>query len=164
MPEKKNAKKTAKKTERKPPKRTASTSPTFTADERAAMKARAQELKAEARENKNRADGERDLLSAISAMKGNDRAMATRLHEIVTQAAPDLWPKTWYGMPAYAKDGKVVCFFKSAAKFKSRYATFGFEEAANIDAGTMWTTSFALTELTPADEKKIAALVKKAVR
>ena len=117
-----------------------------------------------ARENKNRADGERDLLNAIAAMKGNDRAMATRLHEIVTQSAPDLWPKTWYGMPAYAKDGKVVCFFKSAAKFKSRYATFGFEEAANIDAGTMWTTSFALTELTAADEKKIAALVKKAVR
>ena len=160
MPEKKSAKTTA----RKSTKRTGNTSKTFTADERAAMKARAQELKAEARENKNRADGERDLLSAIAAMKGNDRAMATRLHEIVTQAAPDLWPKTWYGMPAYAKDGKVVCFFKSAAKFKSRYATFGFEEAANIDAGTMWTTSFALTELTAADEKKIAALVKKAVR
>jgi uncharacterized protein YdhG (YjbR/CyaY superfamily) len=160
MPEKKNAKKNAK----KPAKRPASMSKTFTADERAAMKARAQELKAEARENKNRADGERDLLSAIAAMKGKDRAMATRLHEIVTRSAPDLWPKTWYGMPAYARDGKVVCFFKSAAKFNSRYATFGFEEAANIDAGTMWTTSFALTELTAADEKKIAALVKKAVR
>ena len=160
MPEKKSAKTTT----RKSAKRTGNTSKTFTADERAAMKARAQELKAEARENKNRADGERDLLDAIAAMKGNDRAMATRLHEIVTQAAPDLWPKTWYGMPAYAKDGKVVCFFKSAAKFKSRYATFGFEEAANIDAGTMWTTSFALTELTAAGERKIAALVKKAVR
>jgi uncharacterized protein YdhG (YjbR/CyaY superfamily) len=136
----------------------------FTDDERAAMKARAQELKAEARENKDRADGERDLLAAIAQMKGNDRAMAKRLHAIITASAPDLWPKTWYGMPAYAKDGKVVCFFKSAAKFKSRYATFGFEEAANIDAGAMWPTSWALTELTAADEKKIAALVKKAVR
>jgi uncharacterized protein YdhG (YjbR/CyaY superfamily) len=136
----------------------------FTVDERAAMKARAHELKAEARENKGRAEGERDLLAAIAAMKGNDRAMAKRLHAIITAAAPDLWPKTWYGMPAYAKDGKVVCFFKSAAKFKSRYATFGFEEAANIDAGAMWPTSWALTELTAADEKKIAALVKKAMR
>jgi hypothetical protein len=128
------------------------------------MKARAQELKAEARANKDRAEGERDLLAAIADMKGNDRAMAKRLHAIITAAAPDLWPKTWYGMPAYAKDGKVVCFFKSAAKFKSRYATFGFEEAANVDAGAMWPTSWALTELTAADEKKIAALVKKAVR
>ena len=146
-------------------KRTAtSTTGSFTAEERAAMKARAQEQKAEARANKNRADGERDLLAAIASMKGPDRAMAKRLHAIVTAAAPDLWPKTWYGMPAYAKDGKVVCFFKSAAKFKSRYATFGFEEAASIDAGAMWPTSFGLTELTPADEKKIAALVKKAVR
>jgi uncharacterized protein YdhG (YjbR/CyaY superfamily) len=135
----------------------------FTADERAAMKARARELKAEARESKNRADGERDLLEAIAQMKGNDRAMAKRLHAVVTTAAPELWPKTWYGMPAYAKDGKVVCFFKSAGKFESRYATFGFEEAANIDAGAMWPTSWALTELTAADEKKIAALVKKAV-
>jgi uncharacterized protein YdhG (YjbR/CyaY superfamily) len=136
----------------------------FTDDERAAMKARAQELKAEARENKDRADGERDLLAAIAEMKGNDRAMAKRLHAVITASAPDLWPKTWYGMPAYAKAGKVVCFFKSAAKFKSRYATFGFEEAANIDAGAMWPTSWALTKLTTADEKKIAALVKKAVR
>jgi uncharacterized protein YdhG (YjbR/CyaY superfamily) len=136
----------------------------FTDDERAAMKARAQELKAEAREKKDRGDGERDLLVAIAAMKGNDRAMAKQLHAIITESAPDLWPKTWYGMPAYAKDGKVVCFFKSAAKFKSRYATFGFEEAANIDAGAMWPTSWALTKLTAADEKKIAALVKKAVR
>lgn len=135
----------------------------FTADERAAMKARARELKAEARESKNRADGERDLLEAIAQMKGNDRAMAKRLHAVVTTAAPELWPKTWYGMPAYAKDGKVVCFFKSAGKFESRYATFGFEEAANIDAGAMWPTSWALTELTAADEKKIAALVKRAV-
>ena len=140
------------------------TSKGFTADERAAMKARAQELKAEARASKNRAEGERDLLAAIAAMKGSDRVMAKRLHDIVEATAPDLWPKTWYGMPAYAKDGKVVCFFKSAAKFKSRYATFGFEEAANVDAGAMWPTSWALTELTAADEKKIAALVKKAVR
>ena len=136
----------------------------FTADERAAMKARAQELKAEARASKNRAEGERDVLAAIAAMEGSDRAMATRLHAIVEASAPDLWPRTWYGMPAYAKDGKVVCFFKSAGKFDSRYATFGFEEAANLDEGAMWPTSFALKELTAADEKKIAALVKKAVR
>ena len=137
----------------------------FTEEERAAMKARAQELKAEARAKKNRSEGERDVLAAIAAMKEPDRAMAKRLHAIVKANAPDLMPKTWYGMPAYAdKDGKVVCFFKSAAKFKSRYATFGFEEAANIDAGAMWPTSWALTKLSPADEKKIAALVKKAVR
>ncbi len=135
----------------------------FTDDERAAMKARAQELKAEARANKNRSEGERDVLAAIAAMKEPDRAMAKRLHAIVQASAPALWPKTWYGMPAYAKDGKVVCFFKSAGKFKSRYATFGFEEAANLDEGAMWPTSFALKELTAADEKKIAALVKKAV-
>src|SRR5512132_2250422 len=138
------------------------TSKGFTADERAAMKARAQELKAEARASKNRADGERDLLAAIAAMKEPDRAMAQRLHAIIEASAPDLWPKTWYGMPAYAKDGKVVCFFKSAGKFNSRYATFGFEEEANLDEGAMWPTSFALKELTAADEKKIAALVKKA--
>ena len=153
MAEKKTAKKTTKK---------ASTKPGFSADERAAMKARAQELKAEARANKNREDGERDVKAAIAAMKGKDKAIATRLHEIITEVAPDLWPKTWYGFPAYAKDGKIVCFFKAAAKFKSRYATLGFEEAANLDAGTMWTTSFALMELTAADEKKIAAMVKKA--
>jgi len=140
------------------------TSKGFTADERAAMKARAQELKAEARASKNRAEGERDLLAAIAAMKEPDRAMAKRLHAIIESSAPDLWPKTWYGMPAYTKDGKVVCFFKSAGKFNSRYATFGFEEAANLDEGAMWPTSFALTKLTAADEKKIAALVKKAVR
>ena len=134
----------------------------FTADERAAMKARAQELKAEARAKKNRAEGERDALAAIAAMKGKDRAMAKRLHAIVKASAPDLWPKTWYGMPAYTKEGKVVCFFKSAAKFKSRYATFGFEEVANLDEGAMWPTSYALTELTDADEAKIRTLVKKA--
>jgi uncharacterized protein YdhG (YjbR/CyaY superfamily) len=135
----------------------------FTAEERAAMKARAQELKAEARANKNRAEGEGDVLAAIAAMQEPDRAMAERLHAIVQASAPDLSPKTWYGMPAYAKDGKVVCFFKSAEKFKSRYATFGFEEAANLDEGAMWPTSFALTKLTAADEARIGALVKKAV-
>jgi uncharacterized protein YdhG (YjbR/CyaY superfamily) len=134
----------------------------FTADERAAMRARAQELKAEARATKNRAEGERDLLAAIAAMKGKDRAMAKRLHAIVKASAPDLWPKTWYGMPAYTKEGKVVCFFKSAAKFNSRYATIGFEEAANLDEGAMWPTSYALKELTAADEARIAALVKQA--
>ena len=159
MAEKKPAKKT---TQRSAMRTTASTSETFTADERAAMKARAQELKAEARANKNRADGERDLLEAIAGMKGKDRTLATRLHQIVTESAPNLWPKTWYGMPAYAKDDEIVCFFKSADKFKSRYATFGFEEAANLDEGAMWPTSFALKKLTAADEKKIGALVKKA--
>jgi uncharacterized protein YdhG (YjbR/CyaY superfamily) len=135
----------------------------FTAEERAAMKARAQELKAEARASKSRAEGERDVLAAIAAMKGKDRAMAKRLHAIVKDSAPILSPKTWYGMPAYAKEGKVVCFFKSAGKFNSRYATFGFEEAANLDEGAMWPTSYALKQLTDADEKRIAALVKKAV-
>jgi uncharacterized protein YdhG (YjbR/CyaY superfamily) len=135
----------------------------FTAEERAAMKARAQELKAEARAEKNKAEGERDVLAAIAAMKGKDRAMAKRLHAIVKASAPALWPKTWYGMPAYAKDGKVVCFFKSAGKFNSRYATFGFEEAANLDEGAMWATSYALKELTAADEARIAKLVEKAV-
>ncbi len=139
------------------------TSKGFTEDERAAMRARARELKAEERANKNRAEGERDVLAAIAAMKESDRVIAKRLHAIVQANAPDLWPKTWYGMPAYAKDGKVVCFFKSAEKFNSRYATFGFEEAANLDEGDMWPTSFALKKLTPADEKRIAALVKRAV-
>ena len=135
----------------------------FTDEERAAMKARAQELKAEERASKNRAEGERDVLAAIAAMKEPDRAMAKRLHAIITASAPALWPKTWYGMPAYAKDGKVVCFFKSAGKFNSRYATFGFDEAANLDDGAMWPTSFALKELTAAEEAKIGGLVKKAV-
>ena len=132
----------------------------FTADERAAMKERARELKAEAA----KADGESDLLAKIAEMPKADRVMAERIHAIVAATAPDLSPKTWYGMPAYAKDGKIVCFFKSADKFKSRYATFGFEETATLDDGAMWPTSYALTKLTPADEKKIAALVKKAVR
>ena len=135
----------------------------FTADERAAMKERARELKAEARANQDREAGEADLLAKIAEMPKADRVLAERFHAIVTATAPDLMPKTWYGMPAYARDGKIVCFFKSADKFKSRYATIGFEESARLDDGTMWQTSFAVTKLTPADEKKIAALVKKAV-
>jgi uncharacterized protein YdhG (YjbR/CyaY superfamily) len=135
------------------------TSKGFTAAEKAAMKERAQELKAEAR----KADGEKAVLAKIAEMKGSDRALAERLHAIVKASAPDLSPKTWYGMPAYARNGKVVCFFQDAAKFDSRYATFGFSDQANLDEGSMWPTSFALTELTAADEKKIAALVKKAV-
>jgi uncharacterized protein YdhG (YjbR/CyaY superfamily) len=131
----------------------------FTDDERAAMKERAQELKAEAA----KADGESALLAKISEMQGPDRAIAKRLHAIIQASAPALSPKTWYGMPAYAKDGKVVCYFQSAQKFKSRYATFGFSDEANLDNGAMWPTSFALKELTAAEEAKIGALVKKAV-
>ncbi len=139
------------------------TSSGFTDEERAAMKERARELKAEARADKNKADGERDVLAKIAEMKGPDRAMAKRLHAIITASAPALSPKTWYGMPAYASDGKVVCFFQSAQKFNTRYATLGFSDAANLDKGAMWPTSFALKELTAADEAKIAALVKRAV-
>ena len=124
------------------------------------MKERAKELKAEAA----RADGEKALLEKVAEMKGTDRAMAARLHEIITAAAPALSPKTWYGMPAYAKDGKIVCYFQSAEKFDSRYATFGFSDEANIDQGAMWPTSWALKELTEAEEKRIVGLVKKAVR
>jgi len=127
------------------------------------MKERAQELKAEARANKNKADGERDVLAKIAEMQGPDRAMAKRFHAIIKASAPDLWPKTWYGMPAYAKDGKVVCYFQDAQKFNSRYATFGFSDEANLDEGAMWPTSFALKGLTAAEEAKIGALVKKAV-
>ena len=133
----------------------------FSADERAAMKERAQELKAEAA----KADGESALLAKIAEMKGSDRAIAKRVHAIVTSAAPELSPKTWYGMPAYVnKDGKVVCFFQSAQKFKSRYATLGFSDQANLDDGVMWPASFALKDLTDAEEAKIVKLVKKAVR
>ena len=128
------------------------------------MKALVKERKAEERASKNRAEGERAVLEAIDALSEPDRGMAKRVHEIVAATAPDLWPKTWYGMPAYARDGKVVCFFKAAEKFESRYATFGFEDAAKLDDGAMWPTSYALTKLTPADEKKITALVKKAAR
>jgi uncharacterized protein YdhG (YjbR/CyaY superfamily) len=134
----------------------------FTDEERAAMKERAKELKAEERANKNRAAGESDVLAKIAEMSEPDRAMAMRLHEIITASAPDLWPKTWYGMPAYAKDGKVVCFFQGAQKFNTRYATLGFSDTANLDEDTMWPTSFALTELTDANKARIAALVKKA--
>jgi uncharacterized protein YdhG (YjbR/CyaY superfamily) len=139
------------------------TSKGFTAEERAAMKERAQELKAEARASKDRAAGESDVLAKIAEMTEPDRGMAKRLHAIITDSAPALSPKTWYGMPAYAKDGKVVCFFTPAEKFKSRYATLGFNDAANLDEGAMWPTSFALKELTAGDEAKIAALVRKAV-
>jgi uncharacterized protein YdhG (YjbR/CyaY superfamily) len=135
----------------------------FTVEERAAMKERARELKAEARANKSREDGERDLLAKIAEMRDPDRSMAERLHAIINDSAPALSPKTWYGMPAYAKDGKIVCFFQSAQKFNARYATLGFSDEANLDAGAMWPTSFALKELTAADEAKIVALVKKAV-
>jgi uncharacterized protein YdhG (YjbR/CyaY superfamily) len=134
----------------------------FTDEERGAMKERAKELKAEARADKDRAEGERAVLAKIAEMPEPDRVLAERLHAIVKASAPALSPKTWYGMPAYAKDGKIVCFFTSADKFKSRYATFGFNDAANLDDGTMWPTSFALTELTAADEARIGALVKKA--
>ena len=135
----------------------------FSTDEKAAMRERARELKAESRRDADRADGERDLLAKIAEMPESDRKMAERIHAVVTANAPDLAPKTWYGMPAYARDGKLVCFFKSADKFKSRYATFGFEENANLDDGSMWPTSYALTKLTAADAEKIGALVKKAV-
>src|SRR5438094_1663895 len=127
------------------------------------MKERAQELKAEARRGAKAADGERDLLAKIAEMPKPDRAMATRLHALIKAGAPALSPKTWYGMPAYAKDGKVVCFFQSAQKFKTRYATFGFSDAADLDEGAMWPVAFALKELTAADEARLGVLVKKAV-
>jgi uncharacterized protein YdhG (YjbR/CyaY superfamily) len=135
----------------------------FTAEERAAIKERAQEAKSEKRRG-SKADGEKELLVKIAEMPEADRAIAERLHAIVKEVAPGLSPKTWYGMPAYAKDGKVLCFFQSAHKFKTRYATVGFTDSAKLDKGAMWPTSYALTELTPAEEKKIAALVKKAAR
>ena len=135
----------------------------FTDEEKAAMKERAKELKAEARANQKKEEGEKDLLEKIAEMSEPDRSMAKRIHEIITESAPDLWLKTWYGMPAYAKDGKVICFFQAASKFKVRYATFGFQPDANLDEGNMWPTSFALNELTAAEEKKIVALVRKAV-
>ena len=135
----------------------------FTQEERAAMKERAQELKAEARASKNKADGERDVLAKIAEMSGADRVMAERVHDIVKASAPALSPRTWYGMPAYTKDGKVVCFFQSAQKFKSRYATLGFSDEASLDDGAMWPTSFALQKLNAAVEARIGALVKQAV-
>jgi uncharacterized protein YdhG (YjbR/CyaY superfamily) len=134
----------------------------FTDAEKAAMKERAKEQKAEERMNKDRAEGEKALLEKVAEMPEPDRSMAERIHKIVTASAPDLMPKTWYGMPAYARDGKVLCFFQAAVKFGARYATFGFNDTANLDDGAMWPTAFALKELTDAEEKKISALVKKA--
>jgi uncharacterized protein YdhG (YjbR/CyaY superfamily) len=152
--------------ERKSAKKGAKASEGFTAEERAAMKERAQELKAAGRRGATRgkADGEQDVLAKIAEMPEADRAVAERLHVIVKASAPALSPKTWYGMPAYAMNGKVVCFFQSAHKFKTRYATFGFSDRANLDEGGMWPTSFALKKLTAAEEARIGALVKKAVR
>jgi len=135
----------------------------FTDEERAAMKERAKELKAEARADKDKADGESAVLAKIAEMKGPDRALGERLHAIITASAPVLAPRLWYGMPAYTKDGKIVCFFQSAQKFDTRYATLGFNDTANLDEGAMWPTAFALRELTAAEEEKIGALVKKAV-
>jgi hypothetical protein len=128
------------------------------------MKARAQELKAEARASKNKADGESDVLAKIAEMPEPERTMARRLHEIITASAPTLTPKTWYGMPAYARDGKIVCFFQSAQKFDTRYATLGFNDTANLDEGAMWPVAYALQELTAAEEAKISALVQKATQ
>jgi hypothetical protein len=139
------------------------TSEGFTDEERAAMKARSQELKAAARADKDKASGESAVLAAIAAMQEPDRAMAARLHAIIKASAPALSPKTWYGMPAYAKDGKVICFFQAASKFNTRYATFGFQHDANLDEGAMWPVAFALKELTATEEEMISALVKKAV-
>ncbi len=135
----------------------------FTDEERAAMKERAQELKAAARADKDRAEGESAVLAKIAEMQEPDRAMAERLHAIIKASAPALSAKTWYGMPAYAKDGKIICFFQPAQKFNTRYATLGFNDAANLDEGAMWPTYFALKELTAADEARISALVKKAM-
>ena len=136
----------------------------FSAEEKAAMKARAQEMKAEARASKNREEGEKALFAAIAQMEESDGIMATRLHEIISESVPELTPKTWYGMPAYAnQDGKVICFFQAASKFSVRYATFGFQHDANLDDGNMWPSSYALIKLTAAEEAKIKALVKKAV-
>jgi hypothetical protein len=135
----------------------------FTDEERAAMKERARELKAESRASQDKADGESAVRAALAAMPEADRAIGERLHAIITASAPDLAPRLWYGMPAYANDGKVVCFFQAASKFKTRYATLGFSDGANLDDGAVWPTAFALTELTGAAEERIAALVKKAV-
>jgi uncharacterized protein YdhG (YjbR/CyaY superfamily) len=146
------------------PKKDMQKSKGFTAEEMAAMKARAKELKAEERAKQDRAAGESDVLAAIAEMQEPDRSMAERLHAIIIASAPALSPKTWYGQPAYAnRDGKVVCFFQPAQKFKTRYSTFGFQDAANLDEGAMWPVAFALKELTAAEEVKIAALVKRAV-
>lgn len=140
------------------------TSQGFTNEEKAAIKERAKELKAEERANKNKAEGENAALAAIAAMHEPDRSIATRFHEIIKASAPSLWAKTWYGMPAYANnDGKVVCFFQTTQKFGTRYSTLGFNDAANLDEGAMWPTAYALTELSDTEEARIAELVKKAV-
>ena len=157
MAEKKTAKKTA-------AKRTADNAGKFTADERAAMRERAAELKAQARGKATREEGERDILAKIKTMPEPDKSMAKRIHDIVSETAPDLVPRTWYGMPAYSKDGDVLCFFQAASKFKSRYAMFGFSDKANLDEGNIWPTYYALSKLTDVEEKKLAALVKKAVK
>ena len=136
----------------------------FTAEERDAMQERARELKTEARTQQDRAAGERELLARIAGMPGSDRALATRIHAIVSANAPGLAPKTWYGMPAWAREGKVLCFFQAASKFKARYASFGFNDVARLDEGAMWPVAFALVELTPAAEARIAELVSKAAR
>ena len=156
----------AKKATQTSAKRPTSSGKGFSAEERAAMKERAAENRAQARRGKRQgaSDGNAEVLAKIAEMPSVDRALAERIHAIVTATAPDLSPRTWYGMPAYARDGKVVCFFQSAEKFKTRYATFGFSDAANLDEGNVWPTAFALTALTSADEAKIAALVKKAAR
>ena len=146
-----------------PAKKATTGSTGFTAEERAAMKERAAELRAEGKKGAKRADGLQAVLDSIAGMAPKDRALAERVHVAVTATAPDLSPKTWYGMPAYAKDGQVVCFFQSAQKFDSRYATFGFSDQANLDEGAVWPTSFAVKELTAADEARLGALVKKAV-
>jgi uncharacterized protein YdhG (YjbR/CyaY superfamily) len=135
----------------------------FSAAERAAMKERAKELKAEAKASKNREAGEKDLLEKVEEMAGADRKMALRLHEIMKDVAPELMPRTWYGMPAYTRDGKVICFFQASSKFGVRYSTFGFQEDANLDDGNMWPTSFALTKLTAEEEARIRELVKQAL-
>ena len=153
-----DTKKTAKKTAGRD-----TSSNVWTDEERAAMQEHAKEMKVEARRGKDKADGERDVLAKIAEMPESDRVMAERIHAVVKASAPDLSPKTYYGMPAYARDGKVVCFFQPADKFKARYATFGFNDDANLDEGSMWPTSWALTKLTDADERMIGSLVKKAV-
>jgi uncharacterized protein YdhG (YjbR/CyaY superfamily) len=147
----------------KPTTATGKTSKGFTDEERAAIKERAQEVKAEARRGRKRADGESDVVAKIAEMPEADRAVATRLHELIKASAPALSPKTWYGMPAYAKEGKAVCYFTPAAKFKERYATFGFNATANLDQGNMWPTSFALKKLTASEEARIGELVRRAV-
>jgi uncharacterized protein YdhG (YjbR/CyaY superfamily) len=158
------AKKSTAKTTRKPTKSPAKKTVRFTAEERAAMKEYSQELKAQSGRRPGSKEDEKDVLAKLAAMPEPDRSMGKRVHAIVTAAAPDLAPRTWYGMPAYAKDGAVICFFQNAAKFKSRYSTLGFSDKAKLDQGSSWPVAYAIMKLTPAEEKKIAALVKKAAK